>query len=41
VPAIDLKTNYDITFFWYDPNIFPEEEHEKRFEAFKKVCDIE
>lgn len=38
---MDLKEKYDLTCFWYDPNIQPKAEYDKRFEAFKKVCDIE
>lgn len=41
VPIMDLKDKYDITCFWYDPNIQPKKEYDKRFKAFKKVCGIE
>jgi len=41
IPIVDLKDKYDITCFWYDPNIHPKEEYEKRLKAFKKVCKIE
>lgn len=41
VPIMDLKKDYEVICFWYDPNIQPKEEYEKRLEAFKKVCDIE
>jgi predicted adenine nucleotide alpha hydrolase (AANH) superfamily ATPase len=38
---MDLKDKYDITCFWYDPNIAPKKEYNKRFKHFKKVCEIE
>ncbi len=41
VPIMDLKKEYDVVCFWYDPNIQPKPEHDKRVEAFKKVCEIE
>ncbi|MDD3645807.1 MAG: epoxyqueuosine reductase QueH [Candidatus Gracilibacteria bacterium] len=41
VPIMDLKDKYDITCFWYDPNIQPKSEYDKRLEHFKKVCEIE
>ncbi|PZM85077.1 hypothetical protein DLH72_02160 [Candidatus Gracilibacteria bacterium] len=41
VPVMDLKKDYDVVCFWYDPNIQPRSEHDKRLEAFKKVCEIE
>ena len=41
VPIIDLKEKYDITCFWYDPNIQPKKEHDKRLKHFKKICKIE
>lgn len=41
VPIMDLKDKYDITCFWYDPNIQPKKEYDKRLKAFKKVCQIE
>lgn len=41
IPIIDLKKDYDITCFWYDPNIHPKSEYNKRLKAFKKVCEIE
>lgn len=41
VPIIDLKDKYNITCFWYDPNIQPKKEHDKRLEAFIKVCKLE
>jgi len=38
---MDLKDKYDITCFWYDPNIQPKKEYNKRLKHFKKVCKIE
>lgn len=41
VPIMDLKKQYEVVCFWYDPNIQPKPEHDKRVDAFKKVCEIE
>lgn len=41
IPIVDLKWKYDITCFWYDPNIQPKKEYDKRLKAFIKVCEIE
>ena len=41
IPIVDLKEKYDITCFWYDPNIQPKKEYNKRFKHFVKVCEIE
>lgn len=41
VPIMDLKSKYDIICFWYDPNIQPKNEYDKRLKNFKKVCEIE
>ncbi len=41
VPIMDLKEKYDLVCFWYDPNIQPKAEYEKRFKEFVKVCEIE
>ena len=41
VPIMDLKKKYEVICFWYDPNIQPKKEYEKRYEEFVKVCDIE
>jgi len=41
VPLMDLKKDYEVIAYWYDPNIQPLAEHEKRYEAFVKVCEIE
>ena len=31
----------EVIAYWYDPNIQPQAEEEKRFQAFVKVCEIE
>lgn len=41
MPILQMKDEYDLVCFWYDPNIQPRKEYEKRFQAFKKVCEIE
>jgi Epoxyqueuosine reductase QueH len=41
MPIIQLRDEYDIICFWYDPNIQPRSEYDKRYEAFVKVCEIE
>lgn len=41
MPIIQLRDDYDIICFWYDPNIQPKSEYDKRYEAFVKVCEIE
>lgn len=41
MPILQLKNEYDILCFWYDPNIQPKSEYDRRYEAFKKVCEIE
>ena len=41
IPIVDYKDKYDITCFWYDPNIQPKKEYDKRLKAFIKVCEIE
>jgi hypothetical protein len=41
MPIIQLRDEYDIICFWYDPNIQPKSEYDKRYEAFVKVCEIE
>jgi len=41
IPIVDLKKDYDLTCFWYDPNIQPKKEYQKRLKAFQKVCEIE
>lgn len=41
MPIIQLRDDYDIICFWYDPNIQPKSEYDKRYEAFVKICEIE
>lgn len=36
-----LKRDFEVTCFWYDPNIQPKSEYDLRLEAFKKVAEIE
>jgi predicted adenine nucleotide alpha hydrolase (AANH) superfamily ATPase len=38
---MDLKKEYEVICFWYDPNIQPKKEHDKRFAELVKVCEIE
>ena len=41
MPILELRDEYEVICFWYDPNIQPKEEHDKRYEAFVKVCELE
>ncbi len=41
VPIMDLKKEYEVICFWYDPNIQPKKEHDKRLGELIKVCEIE
>ncbi len=41
MPILALRDEYDVVCFWYDPNIQPRSEHDKRYDAFVKVCEIE
>lgn len=41
VPLMDLKDEFEVIAFWYDPNIQPKAEYDRRFDAFVKVCKIE
>ncbi len=41
MPILQLQDEYEVICFWYDPNIQPKEEHDKRYDAFVKVCEIE
>lgn len=41
MPILQLRDEYDVICFWYDPNIQPKEEYNKRYEAFVKICEIE
>ena len=39
-----LKEYFDLTIYYYNPNIYPKEEYEKRYDEFKKLpydCSIE
>ncbi len=36
-----LKSEFELSCFWYDPNIQPKQEHDKRLAAFVKVMEIE
>lgn len=40
-PILRLKDKYELIAYWYDPNIQPKKEHDKRYRAFKKICDRE
>lgn len=35
-----LKPDFDITAYFYNPNIQPKEEYEKRLQDMKKICSI-
>ena len=41
MPILQLRDEYDIICFWYDPNIQPKEEHDRRYDAFVKICELE
>ncbi len=34
-----LKDKYEITLYFYNPNIYPEEEHKKRLEEAKRLAE--
>jgi len=34
-----LKNDYNITLFWYNPNIFPKAEHDRRLTELLNFCD--
>jgi predicted adenine nucleotide alpha hydrolase (AANH) superfamily ATPase len=36
-----LREDYELVAFWYDPNIQPQSEHDKRLDAFLKVVETE
>jgi len=40
-PILRLKEKYELIAYWYDPNIQPKKEHDKRYRVFKKICDRE
>jgi len=37
--AEELKKNYDIILYFFNPNIFPKEEYERRLEETKKIAN--
>jgi epoxyqueuosine reductase len=39
-PAITKKISqaYTVTAFWYNPNIYPQDEYDKRLAAFNSLC---
>jgi len=41
MPILQLRDEYEVICFWYDPNIQPKSEYDKRYEAFVKICEIE
>lgn len=41
VPIMDLKKDYEVICFWYDPNIQPKKEYQKRLDNFIKICKLE
>lgn len=41
IPILDLKDKYEVVCFWYDPNIQPKKEYNKRLKEFEKICKIE
>lgn len=36
-----IKTDYDVILFWYNPNIFPKAEHDRRLNELLNYCDKE
>jgi epoxyqueuosine reductase len=36
-----LKSEFELSCFWYDPNIQPKQEYDKRLAAFVKVMELE
>jgi len=34
-----LKDEFDVTLFWYNPNIFPKAEHDRRLNELMNFCD--
>ena len=38
-PILILKDRFELIAYWYDPNIHPEQEYDKRFETFKEICE--
>ena len=35
-----LNKNYEITLFWYNPNIYPKAEHDRRLNELLNFCDL-
>lgn len=35
----DLKDEFDVTVYWFNPNVYPAEEHEKRLQALREFCN--
>jgi len=35
----DLKDEFEVTVYWFNPNIYPIEEHEKRLNALVDFCN--
>lgn len=33
-----LSPTYDIVVYWYNPNIWPQQEHDKRLDVLKQYC---
>jgi predicted adenine nucleotide alpha hydrolase (AANH) superfamily ATPase len=40
VPIGILKGQFNLTLFWYNPNIYPQGEHEKRLKSVQKLAEI-
>lgn len=40
VPIEILKDKFELTLFWYNPNIWPQEEYEKRLSNVKQLTEI-
>ena len=36
-----IKDNFEVTLFWYNPNIFPKAEHDRRLRELLDFCDNE
>jgi predicted adenine nucleotide alpha hydrolase (AANH) superfamily ATPase len=39
-PVLLLENDFDITFFYYNPNIYPEEEYYKRLKDVQKLAGL-
>lgn len=40
LPAEELMKDFDVSVFFYNPNIFPSEEYDKRFSELKKLSKL-